>query len=46
MMETAEREAIVTALHRSGGNRSQAAEALGIGRTTLYRKMQQHHIGV
>lgn len=45
MMETAEREAIVTALQRSGGNRSQAAQALGIGRTTLYRKMQQHRIG-
>jgi transcriptional regulator of acetoin/glycerol metabolism len=44
MMETAEREAIVTALQRCGGNRSQAAEALGIGRTTLYRKMQQHRI--
>jgi hypothetical protein len=44
MMETAEREAIITALRRCGGNRSQAADALGIGRTTLYRKMQQHHI--
>ena len=44
MMETAERDAIVTALRRCGGNRSQAADALGIGRTTLYRKMQQHHI--
>jgi transcriptional regulator of acetoin/glycerol metabolism len=46
MMETAERETIVTALRRCGGNRSRAAEALGIGRTTLYRKMQQHHISV
>jgi transcriptional regulator of acetoin/glycerol metabolism len=46
MMEAAERETIVTALRRCGGNRSQAAEALGIGRTTLYRKMQQHHISV
>lgn len=46
MMETAEREAIVTALQRSGGNRKDAALALGIGRTTLYRKIQQHHIDV
>jgi transcriptional regulator of acetoin/glycerol metabolism len=44
LMETAERQAIVTALHRCGGNRSRAAEELGIGRTTLYRKMQHHHL--
>lgn len=44
MIETAERQAILTALHRSGGNRSRAAQALGIGRTTLYRKMQHHRI--
>jgi transcriptional regulator of acetoin/glycerol metabolism len=45
MIQVAEREAIVTALRRCGGNRSRAAAALGIGRTTLYRKLQQHHIG-
>jgi sigma-54 dependent transcriptional regulator, acetoin dehydrogenase operon transcriptional activator AcoR len=46
LMETAEREAIVAALRRCGGNRRRAAEVLGIGRTTLYRKMQQHHLTV
>jgi sigma-54 dependent transcriptional regulator, acetoin dehydrogenase operon transcriptional activator AcoR len=46
MMENAERDAIVTALRRCDGNRRRAAEVLGIGRTTLYRKMQQHHIAV
>ncbi|MQA01262.1 MAG: GAF domain-containing protein [Streptosporangiales bacterium] len=39
LMEDAERQAIISALHRSGGNRTEAAQALGIGRTTLYRKM-------
>jgi DNA-binding NtrC family response regulator len=44
-MESAERQAIVTALQQAGGNRSRAADVLGIGRTTLYRKMQQLRIG-
>lgn len=44
MIETAEREAIITALHRAGGNRTKAAAALGIGRTTLYRKLQEYRI--
>jgi transcriptional regulator of acetoin/glycerol metabolism len=44
MMETAERDSIVTALQRSRGNRSQAAYSLGIGRTTLYRKMRFYHL--
>jgi hypothetical protein len=46
MIESAERAAIVTALQRAGGNRSKAAEALGIGRTTLYRKLQTYRITV
>ncbi|WFR73243.1 helix-turn-helix domain-containing protein [Prescottella defluvii] len=40
MIESAERDAILRALEQYGGNRSKAAEALGIGRTTLYRKMR------
>jgi transcriptional regulator of acetoin/glycerol metabolism len=44
LMESAERQAIVSALQQSAGNRSLAAELLGIGRTTLYRKMQQLRI--
>ena len=38
--EQAERDAIDGALREAGGNRSRAAEILGIGRTTLYRKMR------
>lgn len=44
LMECAERQAIVSALQQAAGNRSRAAELLGIGRTTLYRKMQQLRI--
>ena len=38
-IEAAERTEIVAALRQTGGNRSQAASLLGIGRTTLYRKL-------
>lgn len=38
--EQAEREAIIGALRDAEGNKSRAAEILGIGRTTLYRKMR------
>lgn len=39
-IESMEREAIVGALAEAGGNRSRAAELLGMGRTTLYRKLR------
>ncbi len=38
----AERDAILQALQRSGGNRSQAARILGISRRTLYNKLREH----
>lgn len=37
-----ERQAIVNALEVTNGERGRAAAALGIGRTTLYRKMKQY----
>ena len=40
----AEREAINKALLETGGNREKAAELLGIGRKTLYRKLRQYRI--
>ncbi|MDQ3519226.1 MAG: hypothetical protein M3466_12575, partial [Gemmatimonadota bacterium] len=37
-----ERSLIVTALSDANGNRSRAAEQLGMGRTTLWRKMRSY----
>jgi DNA-binding NtrC family response regulator len=42
--ERAEKEAIQEMLSKAGGNREKAAELLGIGRTTLYRKLKQYGI--
>lgn len=39
--EKAERAAVIRALTRAGGNVSAAARALGVGRATLYRRMQR-----
>ena len=41
LLETAERDAIIRALDAASGNKSEAAELLGMGRTTLYRKLRQ-----
>lgn len=43
-MAAAEYRAIETALRDARGNRAEAAERLGIGRTTLWRKMRAHGI--
>jgi len=39
-----ERKLIVEALSRTGGNVPESAKLLGIGRATLYRKIEQYHI--
>jgi hypothetical protein len=41
LMESAERDAIVRALNAAEGNKSEAATLLGMGRTTLYRRLRQ-----
>ena len=43
-MEDVEREAIRIALAEVGGNRRKAAERLGIGERTLYRKLRQYEL--
>jgi transcriptional regulator of acetoin/glycerol metabolism len=43
-LEALERDAIVRALHDADGNRVQAAAALGIARSSLYRKLRSFGI--
>ena len=42
--ESDERNRIVAALEASGGVKARAAEMLGMGRTTLWRKMKEYGI--
>lgn len=41
-----EREAILAAIHALNGDKLQAAKMLGIGKTTLYRKLKEYGIGI
>ena len=43
-LKEAERRAIVNALKVKGGNIPDAARALGIGRSTLYRKLKEYNL--
>ena len=43
-MEEIERRAILGALEKTGGNRTQAAELLGIGLRTLQRKIKEYRM--
>ncbi|MBB3606468.1 transcriptional regulator of acetoin/glycerol metabolism [Mycolicibacterium sp. BK556] len=40
LLEAAERDAIIKALDAASGNKSEAAALLGMGRTTLYRRLR------
>jgi transcriptional regulator of acetoin/glycerol metabolism len=43
-MQTAESDAIAAALREHGGNKAAAATALGISRSSLYRKLRQYRL--
>ena len=43
-LESLERDAIVLGLQDAGGNKAQAARALGMSRATIYRKIHDYGI--
>jgi len=43
-LEELEKRAILDTMHRTGGNVSEAVRRLGIGRTTLYRKLRKYKL--
>jgi transcriptional regulator with PAS, ATPase and Fis domain len=45
-LDSMEEQMIIRALERSGGHRGQAADALGISRRTLSRKLKEYNINV
>jgi len=45
-MESIERDAIVLGLQDAGGNKAQAARALGMSRATIYRKIHDYGINM
>jgi DNA-binding NtrC family response regulator len=44
VLRDAERRALVRALEHAGGNRSAAARLLGVSRSTLYAKLEEHGV--
>jgi DNA-binding NtrC family response regulator len=44
-LEELERRAILRTLRETGGDKLAAARILGIGKTTLYRKLKQYNLG-
>ena len=43
-LDELERRAILSTLRQTGGDKQAAARMLGIGKTTLYRKLKQYQI--
>ncbi len=43
-LEELERRAILRTLRETGGDKLSTARMLGIGKTTLYRKLKQYHL--
>jgi len=44
--EEAEKQTILRAIKACGGNKTQAAQLLGLSRSTLYYKMEQYHLDI
>lgn len=44
LLEAIERRSILTAVRRAGNDRKLAARMLGIGKTTLYRKLKEYSL--
>jgi len=44
LLETVEKEALLDALEKTGGNKLRAAKLLGISRAWLYKKIKQYEI--
>jgi DNA-binding NtrC family response regulator len=44
-LEQAEKALIIATIASLGGNKSKAAETLGLARKTLYRKLEEYEIG-
>jgi two-component system response regulator HydG len=45
-LQALERQAIRQALQTTGGDRVRAAKLLGIGKTTIYRKLKEYGLDV
>lgn len=45
-IESTERDTIIKSLTETGGNRSKAAQAIGISRATIYRKINEYGIDI
>ena len=45
-MEEVERRYILRVLSLAGGNKSQAAQMLGLDRRTLYRKLERYEVAL
>ncbi len=43
-LEELERRAILSTLRQTGGDKQKTAKLLGIGKTTLYRKLKQYQL--
>lgn len=46
VVRTHERQELINALHKAGGNQTRAAEILGVSRVTVWKRMKKHKVTV